>query len=152
MLMSACDIIKFPQYLYGLINTEGEYIVKPVFTGIKIGNEGFFPVRQGIDEYYKWGFCDYKGNVVIDFQYLDVSIFSNGFAPVQLYDTELWSFIDTQNNIAFEKEFMYALPFSEGLACVQSNVKDETYSLWGYIDTTGEYVIDPQYDAAASFS
>ena len=39
-----------------------------------------------------------------------------------------------------------ALPFSEGLAAVKNN------GLWGYIDTNGEYVVQPQYEQATSFT
>ncbi|MDD2262675.1 MAG: WG repeat-containing protein, partial [Clostridia bacterium] len=128
LILSSCSIVKFPVYLYGLIDTEGNYIVEPTFTGIKIGKEGLYPIRQGYNEYYKWGFCDRTGEVVIEPQYKDASMFSEGYAPVKLYDDEsLWVFIDKDNNIVFDKEFNYALPFSEGLACVQSSKRDATY-------------------------
>ena len=39
-----------------------------------------------------------------------------------------------------------ALPFSEGLAAVKNN------GLWGYINTDGEYVVQPQYSEATSFT
>ena len=41
--------------------------------------------------------------------------------------------------------FEDALPFSEGLAAVRNNGR------WGYIDTNGEYVVQPQYERATSF-
>ncbi len=42
--------------------------------------------------------------------------------------------------------FEDALPFSEGLAAVKNN------GLWGYIDTNGEYVVQPQYEQATGFT
>ena len=36
IFISSCDIVKFPVYVYGLIDTEGNYLVQPEFTGIKI--------------------------------------------------------------------------------------------------------------------
>ena len=41
--------------------------------------------------------------------------------------------------------FEDALPFSEGLAAVRNNGR------WGYIDTNGEYVVQPQYERATAF-
>lgn len=42
--------------------------------------------------------------------------------------------------------FEDALPFSEGFAAVKIN------GLWGYVDTTGEFVVQPQYSEATSFT
>ena len=41
--------------------------------------------------------------------------------------------------------FEDALPFSNGLAAVKNN------GVWGYINTEGEYVIDPAFEEAGSF-
>ena len=42
--------------------------------------------------------------------------------------------------------FEDALPFSEGLAAVKIN------GAWGYVDSEGEFVVQPQYSEAGSFS
>ena len=41
--------------------------------------------------------------------------------------------------------FQDALPFSEGYAAVRSN------GLWGYVNTDGEYAVQPAYEQATSF-
>ena len=50
-------------------------------------------------------------------------------------------------NRATERASFYddALPFSGGLASVKTN------GVWGYIDTNGEFVIDPAFEEAGSF-
>ena len=42
-------------------------------------------------------------------------------------------------------QYEEAEPFSEGLAAVKKDGK------WGYIDTTGKYVIKPKYEEASDF-
>lgn len=41
--------------------------------------------------------------------------------------------------------FEDALPFSEGYAAVRNN------GVWGYVNTSGEYIVQPQYSQATSF-
>ena len=43
-----------------------------------------------------------------------------------------------------------AFPFSDGLAEVR--IGDASTGKWGFIDKTGHYVINPQFDFAQSFS
>ena len=43
-------------------------------------------------------------------------------------------------------QYNQAISFSEGLAAVQTNNQK-----WGYIDTTGKFMIEPQYDNAYNF-
>jgi hypothetical protein len=52
-------------------------------------------------------------------------------------------YIDKMGGFAFAPTLCDAHDFSEGLAAVSSNGK------WGYIDKTGKFVIDPQFDNVA---
>ncbi len=57
-------------------------------------------------------------------------------------------YINSDGEVAFDKNFRLAAPFSEGLAAVL--VEDQ----WGFIDTSGEFVIEPQFSGSyiSSFS
>ena len=48
--------------------------------------------------------------------------------------------------LLLSRNLISAAPFSEGLARVRVDGK------WGYINTEGEVVIEPQFDDAGSFS
>ena len=56
--------------------------------------------------------------------------------------------IDTRGSLEIANKYRDARSFSNGLAAV---LDDET-GLWGYISTSGEYVIQPQFDTAEPFS
>lgn len=51
-----------------------------------------------------------------------------------------YGFVDSQNNLLIPSQFDEARPFSNKLAAVR---KDK---LWGYIDTTGAWKVEPRFD------
>jgi hypothetical protein len=70
--------------------------------------------------------------------------FKNGYALV--HDEGRYKYIGKDGSFAFGgAKFMIAKSFSNGLAAVFENAK------WGYIDTTGKLVIQPQFEWAYSF-
>jgi len=98
------------------------------------------------------GIMDCSGNWIVEprtdgfFSNLMV----NGLTP--FYDASQtsnpYSYINSKGKSAFDGHFRLAMPFSEGFAGVL--VEDQ----WGFIDTTGKFVIDPSYSGAyvGSFS
>jgi hypothetical protein len=46
-------------------------------------------------------------------------------------------------------EFEQVMPFSEGLAAVTMDAQD---GAWGYIDTSGAWIIEPQFGHAKAFA
>ncbi|MBU6455577.1 MAG: WG repeat-containing protein [Cyanobacteria bacterium REEB67] len=88
---------------------------------------------------------DQKGNVQIAFgPNVDTrGSFSDGLLPVQSNRrTQYWNKSGKQ---AFAKSFDAGKEFSDGLAAASDG-------LWGFIDTTGQFVIANQFDGAKSFS
>jgi hypothetical protein len=67
--------------------------------------------------------------------------------------------MEESGTVVISANFDFVLPFSEGLAayCVGcKQVSDNEYhriegGKWGYINKTGEIVVDPEYDEASSF-
>lgn len=99
------------------------------------------------------GMIDHKGRVVIESKYLLLSVFSDGLAAAQAlpnydrFDPNAKSFIhigyiDASEKWRIEPQWRVAAPFSDGLAGVVNN---ETQK-WGFINTSGNLVIDYQYD------
>ncbi|MBN1667429.1 MAG: WG repeat-containing protein [Anaerolineales bacterium] len=64
-----------------------------------------------------------------------------GLAPFMNLDQGYYTFIDQNGEFPFDQEFDWALPFSEGLAAVRMDEE------WGFIDTKGDMVIEPQFFA-----
>lgn len=89
-----------------------------------------------------------------DFEFLDITRFTNGYAAVKIgtdkrTNQDAWLFLDTNLIVCGKDEdnliFQGAMPFSEGLAAVKVDDK------WGYIDTTFNMVIPCRFDNAGYF-
>ncbi|MFA6598439.1 MAG: WG repeat-containing protein [Ignavibacteriaceae bacterium] len=137
-----------------LINTEGKVIVEttPNDYGYRTEfHEGKARFKRGMKrsnnrfEIY-YGFLDTLGNIAIEDKFNDVRDFSDSLAAVQL--GEKWGFIDNHGNIKIDCQFTNEpQPFSNGRARIQS--RDNKY---GYIDTSGNVVVEPIYSDAFPYS
>ncbi|MCK5812090.1 MAG: WG repeat-containing protein [Clostridiales bacterium] len=148
--LTSCAV---PVHTISFINSDGQVISEPVFYGAQPYSDGVFAVNLGGSVYGKWGYVDLNNQFIIDFEYDQVLPFFEGFAPVyKEADNKDWYYIDKQGNHAFGGKYFYeANIFSEGLAAVRSSESD-TYGKWGYINTSGEYVIEPQFGEAGTFN
>lgn len=91
----------------------------------------------------KWGYKDWKGNVLIQPQFDEAFAFSEGLACVER--DEKLGYIDVTGNIVIDYKYDCASSFKDGKAVV---VVDEKC---GYIDKEGNYVIEPTFDIATPF-
>jgi hypothetical protein len=113
-------VIYFGGERYGVIDTKGKIVVKPIYSFIFPFSEGLALVlRNGLV-----GFIDKKGNEVIKPQFLHGNSFSEGLAKVE--HNEKWGFIDKTGKYVIKPIFEDAGKFSEGLARVR--VFDESLS------------------------
>ncbi|MDE5755833.1 MAG: WG repeat-containing protein [Clostridia bacterium] len=92
----------------------------------------------------KWGYKDWKGNVIVPPSYEEAFGFFEERACVEM-DGKL-GYIDRQNNLVIDFKYDCATSFSEGLASVTVGEKS------GYIDQDGNQIIDFIYDVATPFS
>jgi hypothetical protein len=146
---------------FGYINMKGEVVIPLKFQSAGEFSEGLAYAESGD----KWGYIDSKGSWAITprygmgfagglltigyypayYQYTDfgVSRFHDGYAVVwdagKNFDTGVAHFIDKTGKQVFGRTFQAAIEFSEGLAAVEVNGK------WGFIDTSGRMVIQPQF-------
>ncbi len=74
------------------------------------GSEFFAFKKDG-----KWGFADYKGNVVIEPQYDEAKAFSNDYAGVK--KDGKWGFINTQNKFQMSGDYQDVLYFTKDKTC-----------------------------------
>lgn len=124
-------------YKYGLINTKGEILVDFDYEDAQdYCTEDLWAVKDDGE----WGYVDKNGKEIIDFDYKTAYPFSEGFAAV-CEDYNEWYFIDKKGSISnYPYDFENInIGFSEGLAAVKYDNK------WGYINTSGDFVIEPQY-------
>jgi hypothetical protein len=80
---------------WGLIDTEGNEIVRPEYVQVGDFHEGLVAVKMK-PEAHNWGFIDKTGEVVVPPKYDDVANFYLGYASVYL--DGYWGYINTQGN------------------------------------------------------
>jgi hypothetical protein len=129
----------------------------------------------------KWGYIDKDGKYVINPQFNEAYLFTDGLALVQSQEGK-YGYIGPDGKFLINATFKGATGFSEGLAFVTNdngfptcidesgNIKFELKEVsqassfkeglacieiknkWGYIDETGKVVITPQFDDSQPFS
>ena len=75
------------------------------------------PVKQGSGEDARYGYVDHKGKMVINPQFYEAYIFSDGLALVKDKEGK-YGYIDKKGKMVINNEFKGATGFSEGLAFV----------------------------------
>ncbi|MGE0200330.1 MAG: WG repeat-containing protein [Candidatus Melainabacteria bacterium] len=124
----------------GIINTAGDWIVKPQFQTIRDFSEGRAAVR--INDHF--GYVNEAGQLVIQPQFDEAGPFSQGLARVWINGK--WGYIDASGVLVVQPVFEAAGDFSEDRAPVKLN------GLFGYISANGEWAITPQFEDAYGFS
>ncbi|MFX0102471.1 MAG: WG repeat-containing protein [Candidatus Hodarchaeota archaeon] len=139
--------------LWGLIDQEGNIVVKPRFDDHYSFSDGVAWINQGgsRDEPSlldpspdcvggKWGLIDPDGRLILDYKYDEVYNFNEGKALVK--DEGIWKIIgkDGTTKVSFNQELDEIHPISDGLLQVTVN------GLYGYIDEAGDYVLQPIYE------
>jgi len=158
-----------PRYTYGYINKTGKIVIKPELEAAFCFSNGLAPAGVYNGKEMKYGYLNKGGNFVIQPQFEDAQKFSENLAAVDIgnkcgfidnkgklviepkYDAqyEVKSYFRLPNNEPDENPAIHFSIFSEGLAPVA--VGDPS-GLFGYIDKTGKFVIQPKFIAAHSFS
>ena len=125
---------------YGIIDRQGEYIATPIYQDIQPASEGLFAARSAKG----YGYIDGTGKTIIPFVYQDALAFHEGTAAVE--KDSVWIYIDRSGQKIFQQSFKNASAFSSGLAAVSAND-----SLYGYINKSGNWAIEPKFDFAEPF-
>ena len=117
--------------LRGFIDFQENWIIPPIFENVSFWSEDLIAVRKN----GKWGYINRDGDVVIDFQFEDAYLFSNGLAAVSL-NLPLYGLIDREGNWVAEPVYeRFFFPFSS-LIGTQKNGRI------GFLDTEGNVAID----------
>ena len=144
---------------WGYINKKGKFLIKPEFENFSSFSEGLACVARVRDEKLWQPFIDKTGKIVIDNpDFYDCTNFSDGVALVRILiknpdgitKSMIWCYIDKNGSILIRNpDLTWASSFKNGLAAVQiKRIKNK----YGYIDKSGNVVIEPQFDVAFDFS
>ena len=131
---------EFP-VLYSIIDKNGKKIFHDTLISALKFNEGLaFVMKKDRSS----GYINRKGEFVIQFKEVNGEVFSEGFASVS--NNSLNSgFINKKGEQVVDFLYESVGKFSQGLANVFK------YQKYGYIDTTGEFKIEPKFDYANPF-
>ncbi len=151
--------------LWGFIDKTGKLVVPYKFKNAFEFSEELANVRVK-----NWGFINHSGNFVIKPKYTFAGKFSEGLAVVKkggvlvTYEDytedssdenspEKWMYVDKNGKVVIKLagNTDSVSKFSEGLASIGIIKKDEILN-HGYIDKSGEFVIEPHFGTAEDFS
>lgn len=126
---------------WGYIDKNGEYVISPIYEKALDFKNGLAPVMLN----NLWGFINKKGEFVIKPQYLGAKEFENNIGTV--LDNKGYKYVNRNLEIfPTNKEYEVLHYFVENLAPVKKNKK------WGFIDTTGNFIIEPVFEEVDYFS
>ena len=129
---------------WGYINTKGVVAITPQFDSALLFRYGRGLVQLG----GRWGFIDKDGKYISSPTFRAAGVFSAELAPVTTADG-VPAFVKRSGEVVLAGKFGQTdvnSEFSEGLAPAASEGK------WGFIDTTGKWVVDPQFEGARNFA
>jgi len=141
----------YDHYVYGFSNQQGLWVTKPQYREATNFWKGCAVVTMNDeDTVYITDQYNNKTRAASQRPISDVQI-CDGILRVNAYpygsNETGYNYLRVLNNAMLSKTtFDDARDFSDGYAAVKQN------GLWGYIDTNGNYVIEPQYSAAYDFS
>ncbi|MBS1573149.1 MAG: WG repeat-containing protein [Bacteroidetes bacterium] len=129
---------------YGIINSDGKYVVYPKYGYIQQFKEGLatFNLSQDGGVSSNKGFIDKEGKIAINPQYDDTSNFNNSLAPIRVGNK--YGYIDKKGKYVINPQFESASIFFSGIAAVKIAGKI------GFINERGEYLVNPQYNKTFS--
>lgn len=134
---------------WGFIDKTSKEIIKPLFEEASGFSEGLAAVQiRG-----KWGGIDKTGQVMIKSQYDVINSFSEGVAvAVEGNDVMLINRVGqtifSRSMDDLQLNIYEGARFSEGLIDAYDTAKSKN----GFIDKTGQFVIEPKFDKAGIFS
>ncbi|MFA6208161.1 MAG: WG repeat-containing protein [Candidatus Obscuribacterales bacterium] len=126
--------------LWGLIDTHGNWLVKPTYDYVNALDKEYNLAAKG----GKRGFVDRNLKVLVALKFDELYDISEGMAAFG--EKGKLGFIDQNGNVIVTAKYTSAAPFREGVARVQNA------DGWGFIDKRGKTVINHQYKDANSFS
>lgn len=136
---------------FGYADIEGNIVIKPQFDRAYMFRDGVALVGVGTGNETRWGYVKEDGTMLTEPIYVEATQFNEGLAWVVKEDGYPTA-IDTKGKVQIEaKDARCVRCFSEGLAAFAVQDKPHQY-LWGFMNTSGKVVIEPQFRRVGNFS
>ncbi len=130
-----------PQDKWGFMDTTGTIAIDAAYDDVGPFSEGLASLNKN----GKWGFINKEGDIIIKPIYKSAWAFHEGFARIEQFDQPA-QFIDKSGIPIIGEGWAAADDFSDGRARVSVG------SAFGYIDASGQIVIQPIYTRGYNFS
>lgn len=130
---------------WGLINKEQKVIIPFRFSGISYFNDLLTNYFEAETESYLYGYIDTAGVITCEPKFRKAMPFCNHFARVKDKQNR-WRFINRRYEFISDRHFEEIRDFHNGLAAFKKG------KYWGFVDTTGQTIVEPQYRKAGDFS
>jgi len=134
------------QGLKGIIDRSGAVTIKPRFHDLDVFAENLARAAVKNDSgQLLWGYINPQGEFVIPPTFSEAKSFSDGLAAVRSTDGGKFGFISPEGKLAIDHRFDDAYSFR----CGRSTIAFATEGgdkLFGIIDTTGKYILPPEYE------
>lgn len=118
----------------GVINSKGEYLIKPQYDYILNDGENFI-----IEKDYQHGWCDKNGKISIKPSFKSASGF-NGSDLAAIQNEKGYGYINKNGKLVIDTKFEIATSFFGDFAIVKSGGK------YGLIDKNGEFIMKTKFD------
>lgn len=158
--------------LWGFIDSEGEYVIKPRFHSVGRFSSGLAPVRENahygyintsgkfiispkydfalpfmndIAKIYIQGkpfFIDKNGKILFSHDFIEFHHFEHRNITFALAKNNRYAVVNKSGKIIIEPVFNSVSRFNDGLAIVQMPSSDSSNVFFGVIDEDGQYVVD----------
>lgn len=128
----------------GIINTQGQEIVAPIFYQVDYLPETDKRYFLLTHREARFGFVDTTAQIKINLAFKAVKPFQEGRAMV-MKDDKLWTFINTQGQEIVEDGFYEVRGFSENRAAVRGKRH------WGFIDPQGQIITKMFYTRVGNY-
>lgn len=132
--------------LYGFVNAEGKYIVKPIYKEVDFNFGYKTGISKVINKNDKVGFVNESGKEIIPCKYDNVRAFENGYAVVEVKSGEYTSNYGLIDSLGRE-----VIPLKYGALVYYPKEKlltagEQNTSNIGVMDLTGKWIIPAQYE------
>ena len=146
---------KKKKYFGGYINTEGKYIVEPIYNKVM---QRFHDKISAVQKDDRWAFINTSGEIISDFEYKEIVFYNNnkGFTHVTKNGTKDkagniasgdWGIANNQGKLLTPLKYRLI-----GGVNAENLMRVSDGTNWGWVNLQGEEVIPLKYSASHDFN